>query len=98
MTTYEEVHAGAVILGYDGAPWGVEAIEHEPVLAVTLFRHGQRLTGYPPPGTEVTVIVPAEVTAEWIAAELLARAFGHVELISERWENQYHDGPDQRRP
>lgn len=87
MTTYEEIHTGAVVLGHDGATWGVEQIVHEPVLAVTLVRHGFRTTGYPPPRTEVTVIVPADVSEEFRAAQLLGDAFGGVDLIAERWES-----------
>lgn len=86
MTTYEEIHVGAVVLGHDGNTWGVEHIEREPVLAVTLYRNGFRTTGYPPPGTEVVVISAADVSAELAAAENLIHAFGSVELIAEHWE------------
>lgn len=85
MTTYEQVHSGAVVLGHDGALWGVEHIQHEPTLAVTLVRHGRRLTGYPPAGTEVTVVEPADVSGELTAAQNLIDAFGSVELIAEHW-------------
>lgn len=87
MTTYEQIHSGAVVLGHDGALWGVESVVREPVLAVTLVRYGRRMTGRPPPGTEVTVVEDADVTAEFRAAELLVAAFGSVEIISERWES-----------
>jgi hypothetical protein len=83
VTTYEQVHSGAVVLGHDGALWGVEAIMREPVLSVTLVQHGRRVTGYPPAGTEVTVIEDADVAAEFRAAEVLANAFGPVELVAE---------------
>lgn len=86
MTTYEEVHSGAVVLGHDGALWGVEHIEHEPALMVTLVRPGFSMTGYPPPGTEITVVVPADVSAEARAAGLLIEAFGSVDLIAEHYE------------
>lgn len=86
MTTYEQVHAGAVVLGYDNQAWGVEQIMHSPTLAVTLVRHGARVTGYPPAGTEVTVLDPADVRAEEWAAQVLIEAFGSVELLGERWE------------
>jgi hypothetical protein len=85
-TTYEQLHAGAIVLGGDGEPWGVEQIDHEPQLAVTLVRLGQRVTGYPPLGTPVTVIDPADVRAEEWAAQVLIDAFGSVQLIGERWE------------
>ena len=86
MARYEDIHVGAVVLGHDGAAWGVQAIDRVPVLAVTLVRHGARVTGYPPPGTEVTVIDPVDVTEEARAVQVLIDAFGPVELISERWE------------
>jgi hypothetical protein len=85
MTTYEQVHAGATVLGHDGQVWGVEAIDREPHLSVTLVRYGQRVTGYPPAGTPVTVIEPADVRAEAWAAQQLIDAFGSVEIVSERW-------------
>lgn len=84
MATYEHVHAGDVVLGHDRELWGVEAISHTPQLAVTLVRHGQRITGYPPPGTGVTVVTPADVAAEAAAAQVFIDAGFGVELISER--------------
>lgn len=84
--TYEQLHAGAIVLGGDGKPWGVEQILFQPTLAVTLVRLGERVTGYPPPGTPVTVIDPADMRAEEWAAQVLIDAFGPVELIGERWE------------
>jgi hypothetical protein len=84
VTTYEQVHAGAIVLGHDGELWGVEAIDHAPQLAVTLVKHGQRVVGYPPAGTPVTVVTPADVAAEARAAQVLIDAFGPVEIVSER--------------
>jgi hypothetical protein len=72
------------VLGHDGDLWGVEVIEHEPVLAVTLVKHGHRITGYPPAGTAVTVVTPADVTAEQRAVQVFIDAGFKVELISER--------------
>lgn len=86
MTTYEQVHSGAVVLGHDGALWGVETIVQGPPLAVTLVKNGARITGYPPPGTEVTVVVPADVSAEERAAALLIGTFGSVELLAEHYQ------------
>lgn len=85
--TYEHVHAGDVTLGHDGEVWGVEAITHGPQLAVTLFRHGRRVTGYPQSGTPVTVITPVDMTGEATAAQhLIAAGLGPVTIISERIE------------
>jgi len=87
MSTYEQVHAGDIVLGHDGELWGVAAIEHEPALAVTLVKHGARVVGRPPAGTPVTVVEHADVAGEQQAVDaLLAGGFG-VELISERWES-----------
>lgn len=85
--TYETVHAGDVVLGHDGQTWGIAAISREPQLAVTLERHGVRVTGYPPAGTPVTVIARADVSAERAAVgALLAGGLG-VALIAEHWES-----------
>lgn len=74
MASYEQVHAGDTVLGHDGNVWGVESIDHGPPLVVTLVKHGERVTGYPPAGTEVTVIEAADVRAEQWAAQVLIDA------------------------
>jgi hypothetical protein len=88
MATYEDVHSGDVVLGHDGEVWGVERIAHVPHLAVTLIRDGgvHRITGYPPPGTEVTVLQRADVSAEARAAQMFIDAGIGVEVVSEGWE------------
>lgn len=87
MDTYETVHGGDIVLGHDGELWGVERIEHEPRIAVTLVKGSQRVTGYPPPGTPITVVQRADVSAEHdAAAVLLAAGLGPLHIISERWE------------
>lgn len=90
MTTYEDVHAGAVIVGHDSNLWGVESIDHRSgVPAVTLVRHGRRITGWPPSGTPVTVAQPADVSAEAAAAQCLMDAgLGPVNVLWERWESE----------
>jgi hypothetical protein len=85
--TYETVHAGDIVLGHDGQLWGVEAIEHEPVLAVTLVQNGSRVVGRPPAGTPVTVVTRADTSAEQRAVNALLGQGLSVELISERWES-----------
>lgn len=87
MTTYENVHAGDVVLGYDGELWGVQHIAHEPELAVVLVKHGARVAGRPPAGTPVTIVERADVERERRAVEALL-ALGPVEIISERWESR----------
>ena len=84
MASYEQVHAGDIVLGHDGELWGVEAIDHVPQLAVTLVKHGQQVTGYPPAGTPVTVVAPADLSAEFWAAQMFIDAGFDVEIVSER--------------
>lgn len=84
MPGYEQVHAGDIVLGHDGELWGVESITHVPQLAVTLVRHGHRVIGYPPPGTEVTVVTPADVAAEARAAQVFIDAGLGIEIVSEQ--------------
>lgn len=85
MDTYEVVHAGDLVLGHDREVWGVLAIAHAPRLAVTLVKdEGRtRVTGYPPPGTEVTIVQRADVSAEEAAASLFIAAGLGLGIISE---------------
>jgi hypothetical protein len=83
--TYEGLHAGDLVLGDDGEVWGVSSITHAPRLVVTLVRHEHAVTGTPPPGTPVTVVQRADVTAEFAAAATLIAGLGSVELIGETW-------------
>lgn len=87
MAGYEDVHTGDVVVGHDGELWGVQTIVSGPPLSVTLVRHGTRVTGQPPAGTEVTIHSRADVSAEAYAFGLLASAFGDVALIGEHWES-----------
>ena len=86
MATYEQVHAGDTVLGHDGNLWGVEAITFVPQIVVTLVRYERTITGYPPPGTPVVIVKPADVEPERVAAGVLIGAGFTVELIAERWE------------
>jgi len=86
VATYEEVHAGDHVLGHDRDLWGVEAIVHTPRLAVTLVKPGHRVTGYPPPGTQVTIVHRSDVGPEAAAWQVLAAALGPVEVIGEMWK------------
>ena len=90
MTTYEDVHAGDLVLGNDPGrqTWGVEHIAHAPRLAVTLVRHGAQVTGYPPPGTEVTIVQRADVSAEFWAAQIFIGAGLDIEIVSEHWTHE----------
>jgi hypothetical protein len=86
MPTFEDVHAGDVVLLHDQQTWGVAA--KLPGGGVTFVRHGAVMTAYPPVGTEATVVQAADVSAEVGAAGvLLAAGLGPIEIISERWES-----------
>jgi hypothetical protein len=87
MSTYSQVHAGTVVLGHDDKLWGVAEITHTPRLSVTLVRGEQRITGYPPPDTPVTIVTPADVSAEMRAAQALIDAGIMPEIVSEKWES-----------
>lgn len=91
MATYEDVHAGDVVLGHDGEVWGVEYIARVPSLVVVLIREGgaYRVTGRPPAGTEVTILQHADVSGEASAAQVFIDAGLDVELISEGWETDH---------
>jgi len=87
MATYEQVHAGDIVLGHDGELWGVAEIQHAPQLAVTLVRHGARVTGYPPPGTEIAVVEESDTRAEaWAVDAMIAAGLGPVQIMGERWD------------
>jgi hypothetical protein len=87
VTTWEEVHAGDVVLGHDGQVWGVAAVvpgsPAGPI--VTLTRHGVT-TGpaQPPPGTPITILERADSAAEARAFGALSAAGLGPQLIEER--------------
>lgn len=86
MTTYEQVHAGDHVLGYDGDVWGVAAVSASPRLVVALVKPGHRVVGYPPPGTPVTILHHADLSAEERAAgAMIAGGLGPIEILSEEW-------------
>jgi hypothetical protein len=81
VATYEDLHAGATVLGHDQNIWGVAEIDHEPTLRVVLVKdEGRtRVVGYPPAGTPVTILSQPEVHAEAAAWQTLSAAgFGPV--------------------
>lgn len=84
MPTYEQVHAGDHVLGYDNDVWGVAEKIPSP-LTVTLVKPGARLVGHPPEGTPVTVLYASDVTAEQAAWGVLAAAGLAPQMIGERW-------------
>lgn len=90
MATYGgDARPGDIVVGADGAEWGVLSIGRVPRFAVTLVKGPQRVTGYPAPETPVTIRATADVPfgpdIERRAAQALS-ALGPVELIGEWWE------------
>jgi hypothetical protein len=93
VDTYDaDARPGDIVLGHDGHEWGIAAIDREPRLGVTLVRHGERITGYPPPGTPVTIVqraaVPADGSAEAAAMAALLGAGLMPRLVRETWEER----------
>lgn len=85
--TWAVVHAGEVVRGHDGNDWGVETIDRRDGLAVTLVRHGQRITGRPTPETPILVVQRCDTTAEAQAWQALADAGLGCDVIYETWES-----------
>lgn len=88
MTTWEDVHAGSVVLGHDGLTYGVEHVEHglPGGPGITLTRYGQRVSAQPPPGTPITVVEAADTTEEARAFAALAEAGLDPQIIRETWQ------------
>ncbi len=84
MTTYEQLHAGDHVLGYDGDTWGVAEVIPDP-LCVTIVKPGERLVARPPAGTEITVLHAQDVSAEAAAWGVLAAAGLAPQVIGEYW-------------
>lgn len=86
--TWDDVHAGDVIIGHDGQAYGVEDICPDPVRGptITLIRHGIR-TGpaQPPPGTPIRIAQRAETSGEAYAFGVLAAAGLNPQVIRESY-------------
>ncbi len=73
--TWDTVHTGDVVLGHDQLEYGVAGIEPSPAgPIVTITRYGQRSIAQPPPGTPITVLARADMSAEAQAFAILAGA------------------------
>lgn len=87
MDTWDDVHAGDVVLGHDGQTYGVVAVHVAPGgPVITLFRHGA-IAGpaQVPHGTPVTVLQRADTAAEARAFAVLATARLNPEVIGESY-------------
>jgi hypothetical protein len=89
--TYDaDARPGDIVRGGDGNVWRIAEMDRETSrgFSVTLERPGQRVTGWPPLGTEVEILQRAEVphgTGAEVAALQALAAFGPVSLIREVW-------------
>jgi hypothetical protein len=88
LTTWERVHAGDIVLGYDEQTWGVVEIRHDypPGPVITLTPFGQSVTGWAPLGTPVTVVSPVDTSAEAAAFAALTGAGLTVEILRESYQ------------
>lgn len=66
MTTWEQVHAGCVVLGHDGKVYGVSLVEQHPAGPVIELVYDGAPAGraQPPPGTPITVLEWPETSGE----------------------------------
>jgi hypothetical protein len=88
-STYGALHAGDVVLGFDGRLWGVAFIgrgEAYPRFRVDMVAGHESMTGYPTPDTAVSVVSRADTAPEAYVFELFTAAGIEPELISEKWK------------
>lgn len=86
MATWEDVHTGDTVRGYDNRAYGVvEIILGDPRgPVVTLYRNGVTLLpAQPPPGTPIIIEQRADLTSEAAAFGALAAAGLAPELLGE---------------
>jgi hypothetical protein len=85
MNTWEDVHAGDIVLGHDNARYGVAEIEHGSPGGprITLRRGGYRTTAQPPPRTPITILGRADVDDEANAYANLEAAGLRPEIMKE---------------
>ncbi len=88
MPTWEDCHAGTIVLGHDGLEYGVVDIERGdprgPV--VTLVRFGARVgPAQPPPGTPITIVGEPDLSAEARAYAVLAEQGLDPQVIRETY-------------
>jgi hypothetical protein len=87
--TWDDAHTGDVVLGHDGQTYGVVTISHAhpagPV--ITLTRHGATIgPAQPPPGTPITFVDRADMTAEAQAFAVFAGAGLGPQVLGESYQ------------
>lgn len=87
MTTWDQVHAGDIVLGHDGNAWGVASVAPHPAgPVVEIVRHGETLRAQPPVGTPITVIEAADVATEAQVFGMFERAGLGPEILWESYQ------------
>lgn len=87
MTTWDEVHAGCVILGHDNVVYGVASWEAAPGgPIIELVRDGLPAgRAQPPTGTPITVLEWPDLRPEAQAFAVLSAAGFNVDIIRESY-------------
>lgn len=86
--TWEQVHAGDIVRGYDGQNWGVVAITlGDPAgPVITLHRLGTTVgPAQPAPGTPIVIVERANTADEAAAHAVLAAAGLGPQVIHEEY-------------
>jgi len=92
VTTYGELHAGDIVVGYDGEAWGVERVAalrpqgERVVRPMTLIKSGERVAGLPAADEPVNVVHQEDTSAEAAAWGVFAYAGLVPEVLEETWE------------
>lgn len=86
-STWNDVHAGDIVLGHDCNHWGVTSRGVAPGgVEIEIVRHGERLASIVPHGTPITVVSCDESHAPPPAVALLMAAFPGTEIIRESYQ------------
>ena len=84
MTTWEDVHAGDIVIGHDDLLYGIASVEpseHGP--RIVMRRDGRMVHAQPPPGTPIRVWAHAGLSAEAAAWQLFEDAGLRPQIIRE---------------
>lgn len=85
--TWDDVHAGDIVRGYDGKLYGVAAIDrsHPAGPVITLRRNGEFSSMQVPVGVPVEITARADMSAEAVAWKVLQDAGFGPEIIGETY-------------
>ena len=87
MSTWEDAHAGCLVLGHDGVLYRVTSHAPHPAGPIVTLRGAAGTVGpaQPPPNTPITIVETADMSAEAEAFATLAGAGLGPELIGETY-------------